>query len=93
MMPQLPIASAATHALAWLLYPIIFFFGFLYYTDAGSLLLVLGMYDLAQRHRVRGWSHSGATWLIRVYMSFCVNHASLFVCGSIWPRRWWGRAR
>jgi hypothetical protein len=35
-----------------LFYPIVFFFGFLYYTDAGSLFFVVAMLVLARRGQV-----------------------------------------
>lgn len=41
-----------SQALLILLYPIVFFFGFLYYTDAGSLFCVVAMLVLARRGRV-----------------------------------------
>lgn len=43
--------EALAQALSLSLYPVVFFFGFLYYTDAASLCSVLGMYYLARREK------------------------------------------
>ena len=43
--------EALAQALSLILYPVVFFFGFLYYTDAASLCCVLGMYYLARREK------------------------------------------
>lgn len=44
--------DAILHAMTVVLYPVSFFVGFLYYTDAGALYLVLVMYTLARRGKV-----------------------------------------
>jgi hypothetical protein len=43
---------AVLHALSIALYPIVFFFGYLYYTDAGGLLCVMLMYYLSRMRKV-----------------------------------------
>ncbi len=56
---QLTHGEAVSQALVVLFYPIVFFFGFLYYTDAGSLFFVVAMLVLARRGRVSQGLDSG----------------------------------
>jgi len=63
---QLSNGEALAQALNLSLYPVIFFFGFLDYTDAASLCAVLGMYYLARRQRhVQAAVVGGASLLLR----------------------------
>ncbi len=56
--------EALAQALCLGLYPVVFFFGFLYYTDAASLCCVLGMYYLARRERHVGAAAVGVVSLL-----------------------------
>ncbi|ETV67852.1 hypothetical protein H257_16079 [Aphanomyces astaci] len=67
------ITTGAVHGIVIALFPVHYFFSFLYYTDAGAVFFVLAMYFFAQRGRADRLRHGAMT------MSHLVSAA----CGAV----------
>ncbi|RHY11140.1 hypothetical protein DYB36_006767 [Aphanomyces astaci] len=65
------ITTGVVHGIVIALFPVHYFFSFLYYTDAGAVFFVLAMYFFAQRGRADRLRHGAMTMSHLVSAAVC----------------------